>query len=78
VNVHLSQSSRVEPSRIRAIGSLADEHPGTLRLFVGEDSLPTPQFIKDAAHQAIEANKTYYTANAGYEEFWLEISSVLK
>ncbi len=47
---------------------MADEHPGTLRLFVGEDTLPTPDFIKDAAHRAIEANRTYYTPNAGYPE----------
>ncbi len=56
----------VVPSRIRAIAVLADQHPGTLRLFYGEDSLPTPSFIKDAAHQAIDANLTFYTPNAGY------------
>ena len=66
--MHLSLAASVTPSRIRAIASLADEYPGTLRLFVGEDTLPTPRFIKDAAHRAIEANKTYYTPNAGYPE----------
>jgi aspartate/methionine/tyrosine aminotransferase len=56
----------VVPSRIRAIAVLADQHPGTLRLFYGEDSLPTPDFIKEAAHRAINDNLTFYTPNAGY------------
>ena len=56
----------VVPSRIRAIAELADQHPGTLRLFYGEDSLPTPPFIKAAAHRAIDENLTFYTPNAGY------------
>src|SRR5260370_32653102 len=51
---------------IRAIGALVDEHPGTLRLLYGEDTLPTPDFIKDAAKRALDANHTYYTPNAGY------------
>jgi aspartate/methionine/tyrosine aminotransferase len=61
-------AANVQPSRIRAIATLADEYPGTLRLFVGEDTLPTPDFIKRAAQQAIDTNKTYYTPNAGYLE----------
>jgi aspartate/methionine/tyrosine aminotransferase len=63
--MHLSHAAAVPPSRIRAIASLADEHPGTLRLFVGEDSRPTPDFIKSAARAAIDADRTYYTPNAG-------------
>jgi aspartate aminotransferase len=59
-------AASVLPSRIRAIAVLADQHPGTLRLFYGEDSLPTPDFIKDAAHRAIQDNLTFYTPNAGY------------
>ncbi|MDB5350830.1 MAG: aminotransferase [Planctomycetota bacterium] len=64
--VNRSPATLITPSRIRAIASLADQHPGTLRLFVGEDTLPTPDFIKAAAHRAIDENKTYYTPNAGY------------
>ena len=62
----LAPAAFVVPSRIRAIAELADRHPGTLRLFYGEDSLPTPDFIKDAAHRALDANHTFYTPNAGY------------
>jgi aspartate/methionine/tyrosine aminotransferase len=63
-----SPASNVPASKIRAIAALADEHPGTLRLFVGEDSRPTPDYIKEAAKRAIDADKTYYTPNAGYAE----------
>ncbi len=64
----LAPAAAVPPSKIRAIAALADEHPGTLRLFVGEDTRPTPDYIKAAARRAIDANKTYYTPNAGYLE----------
>ncbi len=66
--MHLAPAASVSPSRIRAIAALADEHPGTLRLFYGEDTLPTPDFIKEAAHRALDANRTFYTPNAGYPE----------
>lgn len=61
----LSAASAVEPSRIRAIAVLAEAQPDALRLFVGEDSLPTPDFIKEAALAAIRSNQTYYTPNRG-------------
>lgn len=64
--VKFAPAAFVVPSRIRAIAVLADQHPGTLRLFYGEDSLPTPPFIKDAAHRALDDNLTFYTPNAGY------------
>ena len=63
--MHLAPAASVLPSKIRAIAALAEEHPGTLRLFYGEDSLPTPDFIKDAGCRAIRSDLTYYTPNAG-------------
>lgn len=66
--MRLAPAANVTPSRIRAIAVLADEFPGTLRLFFGEDTLPTPDFIKDAAKAALDQNRTYYTPNAGYPE----------
>ena len=62
----LAPAATIEPSRIRTIAALADQFPGTLRLFYGEDTLPTPEFIKDAARRALDADLTYYTPNAGY------------
>jgi aspartate/methionine/tyrosine aminotransferase len=67
--VRLSPASGIAPSRIRAIAALADQHPGTLRLFYGEDTLPTPGFIKAAAQRGLDADLTYYAPNAGYP--WL-------
>lgn len=64
--MRLAAAAAISPSRIRAIASLADEHPGTLRLFYGEDTLPTPDFIKLAAKRALDGDLTYYTPNAGY------------
>lgn len=63
--MQLAPAAFVVPSQIRAIAALAEDHPGTLRLFYGEDSLPTPDFIKDAGCRAIQANATFYTPNAG-------------
>ena len=62
----LGPASGIPGSRIRAIANLAEEYPGTLRLFYGEDTLPTPDFIKKAGQAAIDRNLTYYTPNAGY------------
>jgi aspartate aminotransferase len=64
--VKYAPAASVPPSRIREIGALVDEYPGTLRLLYGEDTLPTPEFIKEAAKRALDANCTYYTPNAGY------------
>ena len=64
--LNLGPASDIPASRIRAIADLAEKHPGTLRLFYGEDTLPTPDFLKRAGQAAIERNQTYYTPNAGY------------
>ena len=63
--MQLAPAASVAPSQIRAIAALAEEQPGTLRLFYGEDSLPTPDFIKEAGCRAINAGQTFYTPNAG-------------
>lgn len=63
---NLSPAADVEASRIRAIALLADRHPGTLRLFYGEDTRPTPESIIDAGREALASHKTFYTPNAGY------------
>lgn len=66
--MRLSSAAGLAPSRVRQIAALADERPGTLRLFYGEDTEPTPEFIKAAARSALARNLTYYTPNAGYPE----------
>lgn len=64
----LAPAAAVEPSKIRELAALAEHYPGTLRLFYGEDTEPTPDFLKAAAKQALDANHTYYAPNAGYPE----------
>lgn len=39
--------------------------PGVLRLYFGESNLPTPDFVKRAAAEALADGHTYYTENAG-------------
>ncbi|MEW5976962.1 MAG: pyridoxal phosphate-dependent aminotransferase [Acidobacteriota bacterium] len=56
---------RVPRSRIREIADIAFAMDDVLKLYFGESNLPTPQFIKDAATQAIQNGYTFYTENAG-------------
>ncbi len=63
--MHFAPAAFVLPSKIRAIAALAEDHPGTLRLFYGEDSLATPDFVKEAGCRAIAESHTFYTPNAG-------------
>ena len=55
----------VQPSRIRELADIAFGMEGVLRLHFGESNLPTPQYIKDAATQALSDGYTFYTENAG-------------
>lgn len=56
---------RIQPSRIRALADVAFGMEGVYKLHFGESNLPTPQYIKDAAAQALADGHTFYTENAG-------------
>jgi aspartate/methionine/tyrosine aminotransferase len=56
---------RVPYSRVREIAEMAMQMDGVLRLYFGESSLPTPDYIKQAAATALAEGYTYYTSNAG-------------
>ena len=64
---------RVPQSRVRELAeiamlmdSAARSHDGrVLRLYFGESNLPTPDYIKRAAVEALDAGYTFYTENAG-------------
>ena len=65
-NIPLASSlSKVMPSRIRELADIAFTMDGVLRLHFGESNIPTPQYIKDAAVQAMNQGYTFYTENAG-------------
>ena len=55
----------VPHSRIRELAEIAMSMPGVLKLYFGESNLPTPDFIKRAAQEAMADGFTYYTENAG-------------
>ena len=66
VSARVAQSvSAVPHSRIREIANIAFGMEDVLRLYFGEASEPTPQYIKDAAARALAEGHTYYTSNAG-------------
>jgi aspartate/methionine/tyrosine aminotransferase len=55
----------VPRSRIRELAEVAMSMDGVLRLYFGESSLPTPEYIKQAAARALADGYTFYTENAG-------------
>ncbi|CAB1082196.1 Aspartate aminotransferase (EC [Olavius algarvensis Delta 1 endosymbiont] len=55
----------VAPSQIRAIADVAFPMEGVLKLHFGESNLQTPQYLKDAAYQAMNEGYTFYSENAG-------------
>ena len=57
--------TRVAPSQIRAIADVAFSMDGVLKLHFGESDIQTPQYLKDAAYQALNDGYTFYTENAG-------------
>jgi aspartate/methionine/tyrosine aminotransferase len=63
---HIARSAELVPrSRIRELAEIAMSMDGVLRLYFGESNLPTPDYIKRAALQALEDGYTFYTENAG-------------
>ena len=62
----LAQSvQNVPSSRIRELAEIAMRMDGVLKLYFGESNQPTPEYIRRAALQAMEAGFTFYTENAG-------------
>jgi hypothetical protein len=60
-----SSVERVPHSRIRELAEIAMGMDGVLRLYFGESNLPTPDYIKRAAVEAMANGFTFYTENAG-------------
>jgi aspartate aminotransferase len=60
-----SSVENVPYSRIRELGEMAMSMDGVLQLCYGESNLPTPEYIKRAAIQALADGYTFYTENAG-------------
>jgi aspartate/methionine/tyrosine aminotransferase len=56
---------RIQPSRIRQLADVAFGMEGVYKLHFGESNMPTPDYIKAAATQALADGWTFYTENAG-------------
>jgi aspartate/methionine/tyrosine aminotransferase len=56
---------QLRASEIREIANVGMEREDILVFWVGESDQPTPQFIRQAAADALMAGKTYYTPNLG-------------
>jgi aspartate/methionine/tyrosine aminotransferase len=65
-------------SGIREISLLALEHPGCLRLEVGQPDFRTPAHISEAGKKAIDDGITYYTPTAGFPSLRAKIAAKLK
>src|SRR5580693_9023408 len=55
----------LKPNGIAAVSKLALGEPDVIALWFGETDLVTPSFIRDAAKQALDEGRTFYTNARG-------------
>ena len=60
--------AQLAESQIRQIMELGHRMEGVIPLWFGEGDEPTPDFIKQAAVQALAEDKTFYVPNSGVPE----------
>ncbi len=58
-------AARVQPSRIRELANVASGMDDVLSLQFGESTMPTPPYVTEAVHRAVQEGWTFYTANQG-------------
>ena len=79
IDQHLSKRSHeVEWSGIRIMFALADEIPDVVNLGIGQPDFDTPEFIRDAAKQALDDGFTRYPPAKGFEDLRRVIADKLK
>src|SRR5665647_2020581 len=76
-NLFSNNVSNVEISGIRKFFNKVSKVEGAISLSLGQPDFPVPKNIKKAMIQAINENKTEYTANAGIPELRNQISKFL-
>ena len=72
------QLSKISPSPIRSFNDQISDIDGILRLTIGEPDFKTPDFIKQAAIDAIQHDLNGYTHSRGLIELRQEIAHYLK
>ena len=60
-----SEIAGLLPSGIGLISKQGNDRPGLIPLWFGESDLVTPSFIRDAAKQALDEGRTFYTSARG-------------
>ena len=79
INKHLaSRTHEVEWSGIRIMLALADEIPDMVNLGIGQPDFDTPEFIRDAAKQALDDGYTRYPPAKGFDDVRQAIARKLK
>lgn len=72
------QLYKIEISLIRQFDQSISDIPGILKLTLGEPDFTTPDHIKEAAKDAIDANQSHYTGMSGLIELRQAVSGFLK
>jgi aspartate/methionine/tyrosine aminotransferase len=72
------RTHEVEWSGIRIMFALADEIPGVVNLGIGQPDFDTPEFIRDAAKQALDEGYTRYPPAKGFADLRRAIAAKLK
>jgi aspartate aminotransferase len=65
-------------SEIREVANVGMARKDVLKFWVGESDQPTPEFIRQAAADALMAGQTYYTHNLGREDLRDALSAYLE
>ena len=61
-------AKRIEPSLTRKLFDMAASYEDVVDFTLGDPDYETPEYVKEAAYEAIRAGKTKYAANAGLLE----------
>ncbi|BDG34959.1 aminotransferase A [Saccharococcus caldoxylosilyticus] len=61
-----SRVKNIEISGIRKFFNMVADRPDLISLTIGQPDFPTPEHVKEAGKEAIAANFTTYTHNAGF------------
>lgn len=72
------RTHEVEWSGIRIMFALADEIPGIVNLGIGQPDFDTPEFIRQAAKQALDDGYTRYPPAKGFDDLRQRISQKLE
>jgi len=73
-----NRTHEIEWSGIRIMFALADEIPDIVNLGIGQPDFDTPEFIRDAAKQALDEGYTRYPPAKGFADLRQAIANKLK